>query len=129
MKKMALLFSHTLSALQKEDAQTNWNISTFIRLPDDIQQLWSNLSPTQELPILLFTHWLSQNTNTNDIILVQGEFGICFSVADWCLKNGRVPVYATTERVCEEKMIEGKIIMTHQFEHKGFRKYSYWKED
>ena len=43
MKKMFLLFSHSLTPSQIEDAKSNLGIEKFVYLPEDLQLLWSDI--------------------------------------------------------------------------------------
>jgi len=43
-KKMILLFSHTLTDKQKEDAKQKWQVD-FVYLPKELQRIWSDISP------------------------------------------------------------------------------------
>lgn len=45
MKKMILIFSHKLSDEQKKEAKENWNINEFVSLPEELQNIWSNIDP------------------------------------------------------------------------------------
>jgi len=45
MKKLFLLFSHTLTATQEQDAKESMGIEAFVKLPDELQKLWSNIPP------------------------------------------------------------------------------------
>ena len=126
MKKMILLFSHTLSQTQKEDAQKCWGVEEFISLPKELQTLWSNIPPQLEEidkylePIRVF---LTQNIAKDDIVLIQGDFGATYNIVSFSKSLGAVAVYATTKRNVVEKEIDGKSIKTSVFEHIRFREY------
>lgn len=127
MKAMHLFFSHLLTDHQVNEAVTIHGVTTFSYLPEKLQQVWSNIPTNQIIPVEiidLFLNYLNQNTIIDDIILVQGDFGLTFMIVDWCLNNNRVPVYATTERkAIEELFSDGTIKKTQIFLHKNFRKY------
>jgi len=126
-RNMFLIFNHTLTKSQEEDARGSWGIHCFAYLPDNLQQIWSQVDPQGDINtsgLEEITRWVSDNVKTDDLVLVQGEFGATFYLVDFCLQNGLIPVYATTLRVAEETVTEdGRIENKHIFKHVNFRKY------
>lgn len=123
---MLLLFSHQLTEEQKNDAKKNWNIDEFIYLPVSLQTLWSNINPDlEELDTTLtpIYDFVAQHTKTNDLVLIQGDFGACFLMVNYVGSEGMIPVYATTKRSVEEYMEDGKSVKKTIFEHVRFREY------
>jgi hypothetical protein len=129
MVKLFLLFSHHITPEQFEDARQSLGITDFIRLPEDLQQRFSNVPADLEAidaylqPIL---DWIEEHcTNQNDYILVQGDFGATYFLVDYCKKNNcAIPMYATTERKSiEEAQEDGSIKTQRIFKHKRFRLY------
>ena len=121
-KTLHLLFSHTLTPEQIEDAKTNWGVSAFAPLPKDLQRRFSNVPP--ELESLKayaepFKAYLKEEATEEDIVLIQGDFGLCFLLANYCKVHDLIPVYATTERIVQEK--DG--VKLSIFKHIRFRKY------
>jgi hypothetical protein len=126
MKKMLLLFSHSLTPEQKEDAKKTLSVEEFISLPDDLQSLLSQVPPQGEIDetIHFFIEWIKNHGEKGDFALIQGEFGLTFALVDRCLREGIVPVYSTTEREYENTVDEeGKIVNRHVFKHVSFREY------
>jgi hypothetical protein len=101
MKKMLLLFSHSLTPEQKDDAKKTLSVEKFLSLPDDLQSLWSQVPPEGEIndTVHFFIEWIKNHAEKSDFALIQGEFGMTFAIVDWCLREGIVPVYSTTGRV------------------------------
>ncbi|MCB4205246.1 hypothetical protein LF845_09780 [Deferribacterales bacterium Es71-Z0220] len=130
MTKLFLLFSHKLTDKQITDAKESLGVEKFVYLPDDLQVIWSQVSPYSELPLIELNRivdWLKFEANKGDYILVQGDFGATFYVVDFCLKNNLIPVYSTSRRISVEKNgNNGKIVKTNIFEHVTFRKYRYF---
>jgi hypothetical protein len=128
--KLFLLFSHKLTDKQITDAKESLGVEKFVYLPDDLQVIWSQVSPYSELPLIELNRivdWLKFEANKGDYILVQGDFGATFYVVDFCLKNNLIPVYSTSRRISVEKNgNNGKIVKTNIFEHVTFRKYRYF---
>ncbi len=126
MKKLYLLFSHTLTKEQIEDAKKSLGVKEFVKLPHELQKLWSNIPPEiEDLSLYLepIKVYLAQNLKPNDIALVQGDFGATCKIVKSVKKLNSVAVYATTTRKVIEKNIEEKIVKTSIFQHVRFRKY------
>lgn len=125
---MLLLFSHTLTLEQKKDARENLEVGEFISLPEDLQQKWSNIPPELEsLKEYLqdIFEWIGKASEVGDYVLVEGDFGATYLVVNYCLKQGLIPVYATTQRRVVEE-VAGDGVKTHRaFKYVRFRKYSY----
>jgi len=124
--KMILLFSHTLTPEQKEDAQKTLKVDEFISLPENLQKLWSNVPPEIENldnylePIF---NYLRKNLKKGDFVLVQGDFGVTCKTAEFVKSLEAVAVYATTKREVIEKKENDKIVKISIFKHIRFRKF------
>ena len=68
-------------------------------------------------------NWLATNAKSDDIVLVQGDFGATFMIVDYCLDNNLIPIYATTKRNVEETILNENIISKRKFSHVLFRLY------
>ena len=127
MPNLHLFFSHTLTPEQVKDAHEKLGCKNIISLPDDLQKKWQQIPPEGEIDDFIikpFIEYLSQETEVVDYVLVQGEFGMSFIIVNWCLKNNRIPIYATTKRVIiEEKQADGSVKKTNIFKHIQFRRY------
>ena len=128
MPNLHLFFSHALTSEQVKDAQEKLGCKDIISLPYDLQQKWQQIPPEGELNnsiIKPFIYYLSHETEVGDYVLVQGEFGVSFMIVNWCLKNNRIPIYATTKRVVkEEKKPDGSVEKVTLFKHVQFRRYN-----
>jgi len=126
MKKMILLFSHKLTPAQESDAKESLGVEEFINLPENLQNLWSNIPPELEKldsylePIEKF---IEENIKNGDFALVQGDFGATCKIANFIKSIGATPLYATTKREVEEREINGKVVKTSIFEHIRFRRF------
>jgi hypothetical protein len=126
MKKMFLLFSHTLTNEQIEDAKKSLGVGEFVSLSDDLQKLWSNIPPDiTDLDSYLkpIKDWLQNRVNKDDYVLIQGDFGATCKMVAFVKEIGAKAVYATTKRDVQEKKIDGKIIKTSVFKHIIFREF------
>jgi hypothetical protein len=126
MKKMFLLFSHTLTKEQEVDAIQNLKVKEFIYLPKNLQKIWSNVPADIENvdeflePIKEF---LKQNVKEKDFVLIQGDFGATCKMANFVKTLNATPIYATTIRDAKEELINGKIVKTSVFKHVMFRSF------
>jgi hypothetical protein len=126
MKKMILLFSHTLTLAQKKDAEISLGIEKFVSLPKELQTLWSNVpSELEELKEYLepIKSYLKDELKKEDLVLIQGDFGATYYMVNVVKALGFKAVHSTTKRNVVEKVIENKIVKTSLFEHVRFRAY------
>ena len=125
MKRMFLLFSHKLTEEQEKDAKKSFGVDEFIYLPQNLQEIWSNIPPEIEdiKPLLEdIKQFLRDNAKTGDIVLIQGDFGAVVEIVEF-VRFWLLPVYATTKRVVKEIEKNGKIVKVSEFKHVRFRKY------
>ncbi|QCX34837.1 hypothetical protein FDN13_10350 [Caloramator sp. E03] len=124
---MYLVFSHSLTKEQEEDARKSLKIDKFIYMPDELKNIWANINPYGELPtddIQKIKDYLYDNAKKGDFILIQGDFGAVFNLVKWCFENDFVPVYSTTKRVHQEKTLKsGQVESRKIFKHVNFRRY------
>lgn len=127
MPNLYLLFSHTLTDEQKEDARHTLKVQDFISLPEGLQSRWSEVPPDSETiaehlqPVFV---WLLDQANPGDYLLVQGDFGVvCLTVA-YVRKHGLIPVYSTTKRETTEiRLPDGTVNKQSTFRHVRYRRY------
>ncbi len=131
MRKLIPIFSHQLTARQKTEIRDSLAAQVF-PFPRNLRQVWANVPAQAEqigslvAPII---DWLEQNTVPGDFVLIQGDFGMTFVLVDFCFKNNRIPIYATSERIHREIHEEdGGVTIEKSFRHARFRRYETWKE-
>jgi len=127
MKRMILIFSHTLTAKQGEDAKVNLGVEKFIYLPKDLQERWCEVPPDKK-DISGITKdikkWLEELATKDDYVLVQGDYGATYDLVNFCKSKGLKAVYSTTRRRAKEEMkADGKVEVSRIFEHVMFREY------
>ncbi len=126
MKKMILLFSHTLTPEQIADGKSSFGVEEFVALDDDLQTVWSNVpSDLEEIVEYLqpVRDYLIEQIESDDVVLIQGDFGVTCAMVSFVKSLGGVAVYATTKRNVVEKEIDNKIVKTSIFEHVRFRRF------
>jgi len=125
-KRMFLLFSHSLTELQKKDAKESLGVVEFIELPLELQKLWSNIPPEiNNLNSYLepIKNFIKDNAKKFDIVLIQGDFGGCYKMVTFVKSLNLKAVHSTTKRDAVEKIVDGKVVKTSTFEHIIFREF------
>jgi hypothetical protein len=127
MPTLFLLFNHSLSDRQTEDAHHSIGVTEVIAPPPHISRLWAEIPPEADsikeylLPVKA---WLAQTARPGDYVLVQGEFGATWLMVNESLEMGLVPIYATTRRIAADKILPGGRVETHHvFQHVRYRRY------
>ncbi len=126
MKKLFLLFSHTLTKAQESDAKASLGIEEFVALPNDLQTLWSNIPPQlTDLNDYLapLKGYIRNESKEGDVVLIQGDFGGCYEMVNYVKSLGLTAVHSTTKRDVVEKIVNGKVEKFSRFEHVIFRLY------
>ena len=127
MKKLIVIFNHTLTARQIEDAYGSLGVGDIILPPDDLADLWQQVpSGLEKLDEYMrpLAGWLTKIAIESDYVLIQGEFGATFYFVSFALKHRFVPIYSTTRReALEEYLPGGEVEVKHRFRHVRFRKY------
>jgi len=127
MPNIYLIFSHKLTPEQERDLRQNWQVEKFIVLPEHLQELWSNIPPDlPELNCYLepIKHWLKENARSDDLVLIQGDFGAVYIMVNYAFELRLIPVYATTERLIKKEVSsKGEVALSRIFRHKIFRVY------
>ncbi len=124
--KMILIFSHTLTEEQINDAKETLQISEYIYMPKSLQYLWSNVpSSINDLNSYLIEiqTFILDNSSEGDYVLVQGDFGATYNTINFCKKNKRITIYSTTKRQSKEIYRNNTIEKVSYFSHLSFREY------
>ena len=126
MRQLFLLFSHKLTPTQELDAKKSLRVTNFIALPEELQNLWSNIPPSlEELSnyLIPLKEYIRSNAKEGDIVLIQGDFGGCYEMVNFVKRLGLKAVHSTTIRDVVEKTVNGKVEKFSRFEHIIFRLY------
>ncbi|CAA6799147.1 MAG: Unknown protein [uncultured Sulfurovum sp.] len=128
MKKMFLLFSHTLTATQKEDISNNLKVKKTYTLPKNLQKLWSQVPVEKDLLfgdyLLDIEKCLLENLSSGDYVLIQGEFGASYHMINFSKTHGFIPVYSVSKRIVRELTEDGIVKKYSEFVHEFFREYT-----
>ena len=111
---------------QQEDAYQSLGVDEIIYLPDRLQELWSNIPAKQasiKNVLLPLQNWLTQESSSDDYVLVQGDFGAVYLMVEWSFVNDLNPVYSTTLRKTVEEKVDNEIKIKKTFKHQLFRDY------
>jgi hypothetical protein len=129
MKSLFLLFNHTLTPRQEEDARLNLEVERIVASPPAIEKLWSQIpAELESLACYLepVRKWLERTATPGDLLLVQGDFGAVCLMVEFARQAGLVPLYSTTRREADEKHLEdGSVRLEHRFRHVRFRYYGH----
>jgi len=126
MKKMILLFSHRLTQAQRDEAIERLNVDEFVSLPQDLQTIWSNISPdidSLQEPLESIKEFLETNSSQGDTVLIQGDFGAVYMMVNFCKERDLTPLYATTLRQVNEFIKDNESVKHSVFKFRRFREY------
>lgn len=127
-KTVVSILSHELLNLQVDELNSTWNVENIITLPENLKSAWCNVNPNDDSEddfnlVYKLKTFILDNTNQEDYVIVQGEWGMTFTIVNMCFELNRVPIYATTERKTKETVKDGQVHSEKVFEHIRFRKY------
>lgn len=127
MKTLFLIFNHNFTRQQEEDARNSLGIQHIVELPESLKSLWKQIpSDIPEIASYIqpIKDWLLSQAQSEDYVLIQGDFGACYLMVRTAFENGCIPIYATTKReAIEDYQPDGTVKMIHQFKHQRFRQY------
>lgn len=129
MPKTFCLLNHTLTQKQLAELSEKFNSTQVIYPEKNLAELWAQIPPEKnnDEVVKVVASWLKENSVPGDLFIIQGEFGSTFTLVDFALKNGLVPLYATTRRIARESRNGETVHREYIFEHVCFKKYSYCK--
>ena len=124
--KMILIFSHSLTEEQINDAIGKLNITEFVYMPQILQDIWSNIPASvhnMKQYLSEIHNFIINNSSKNDYILIQGDFGATYNTVNFCKDNERITIYSTTKRQSKEIYRDNTIEKISYFSHLSFREY------
>jgi len=127
MKKIVLLFSHTLTPSQREDISTTLNITEIYSLSTPLQAIWSQVPTDRDLVMSEYLKeikdFVLSHLDNGDYLLIQGDFGATYTMVNFAKKYGFVPLYSVNRRISSEKIEDGIVKKYSEFRHQFFREY------
>jgi hypothetical protein len=124
------LLNHPLTENQLKELRDDFHAGTVIYPDEDTSQRWSQIPVNAVLAkadLAPFVTWLL-SAREGDILILQGEFGSVFALADYALSRGLIPIHAVARRVARETRNGETVQKTYIFEHVCFRRYQYFKD-
>ena len=88
-KKVLLVFSHQLTENQKKELVEEYKVKEIKNLPEELQNMWSNVSIKKNYKENLekIKKFIKENFNKDDIILIQGNWGYTYNLVKWSIEN------------------------------------------
>lgn len=120
---MFVLINHNLTEEQKDQALKTFGIEDIVNITDDA---WSSINPSDENILCALSAYkkeLMLEANAGDVLLVQGDFGATYNMINFAKNIGLKTIYATTKRVVQELIMDGKSVTKREFKHEKFREY------
>ena len=130
MPKTFCLLNHELTQKQIAELNERFGSQEIFYPKEELSKLWTQILPEESNDQIIkeVVFWLENNASPKDIFVIQGEFGSTFTLVDFALKKGLVPLYATTRRIAKETRNGETVHREYVFEHVCFKKYDYFKE-
>lgn len=125
IRKALLVFSHQLTENQKKELIEEYSVKKIEKLPDDLQNLWSNVTIGESYKENLekIKEYISKNFYIGDILVIQGNWGYTYNLVKWAIENDYLPLYSYTERNVEEIKDGEDVKKISYFRHVKFLKY------
>jgi len=127
MARLFIVFNHTLTKAQEEEAVRDLGVNEIVEPPGMLGGIWAQIpAETDSIKNLLTTlvAWLEKESVPGDFVLTQGDFGATYLLVERAFELGLQPIYSTTRREAIEKtLINGEVETIHLFKHVRFRHY------
>lgn len=129
MHRTFCLLNHALTQKQLAELSEKFNSKEVVYPEKNLAELWAQIPPVKsnEEVVEAVASWLKNKAVPDDLFIIQGEFGSTFTLVDFALKNGLVPLYATTRRIAKESRNGETVRREYIFEHVCFKRYEYFK--
>ncbi|AEF81047.1 CRISPR-associated protein Csx20 [Leadbettera azotonutricia] len=124
------LLNHALTENQKAELANDFGCENCIYPSEELKALWSAVPTDKFLTqahLEPFASWLSE-AKADDVVVLQGEFGMTFALVDYALGRRLVPVHAVTKRIAKEERDGELVHRSYVFEHVCFRRYKRYSE-
>lgn len=124
-KQVFVLISHQLLPEQKQELYDRFGIIELRCLPENLQQIWSNVLYDDKYYTNLneIIDYVFSILNKGDYIIVQGNWGYTYKLIEEAKKHNIIPLYAFSVRDSSEEIINGEVVKTTKFRHQCFVEY------
>ena len=132
MRKAFIILNHLLTKTQESELRSEFEVERIIEMPEVFKEIWGGISAQNDLfnsGVRDIIEWLKIDSQPSDVVVVQGEWGASFLIVDFCFCNKLIPLYASSERLYEQKDLkDGRVKRTHIFKHVRFKRYMRFNE-
>ena len=124
-KQVFVLISHQLLPEQKQELYDRFGIIELRYLPENLQQIWSNVLYDDKYYTNLneIIDYVFSILNKGDYVIVQGNWGYTYKLVEEAKKHNIIPLYAFSVRDSIEEIINGEVVKTTKFRHQCFVEY------
>jgi hypothetical protein len=125
------LLNHAITENQKAELSNDFDCGNCVYPSEELKAQWSAVPTDKVLTQAYFApfiEWLSEAKADDDVVVLQGEFGMTFALVDYALGRGLIPVHAVTKRVVKEEIDGERVYKNYVFEHVCFRQYRRFSE-
>lgn len=128
MPKTFCLLNHSLTQNQLDELERQFGSAEVVYPDETLAKMWMQIPSEHSNAAVIesVVLWLKNNAEPGDFFVIQGEFGSTFTIVDFALKNGLVPLYAATRRIAKESRRGETVRREYIFEHICFKKYEYF---
>ena len=123
--KVIVFLSHDLDEIQKKELKERYEVEEIIFLPENLQQIWSNVycDENYEKDLEKLKIFMNNNLEENDCIIAQGNWGYVYTLVTEAKKKNYIPLYGFSYRDGEDKIGDGEKIRISKFKHVKFMEY------
>lgn len=124
-KKMLNITSHQLTPSQVEELKTDWSVTVFVELPDDLLSLVNQIQRDTDITsvVEVIMAYAEKVLDPDDYVFIQGQHDFTIEMVLAAMKQ-YIPIYAFSTRISQEIQLEGRIQKTSIFEHVTFKLYT-----
>ena len=128
MSRVFCLMNHSLTQKQIAELTDVYKCKEIVYPDETVSSLWSQVNSTNEKDVIQSVIFWLKAAKDGDYLIIQGEFGLTFTLVDYALKEKLIPIYATSKRIAKESRVGETVHREYIFEHICFKKYEYFKE-
>lgn len=127
MKSLFLVFNHSVTQAQIDDAVKSLSVDQVVEMPGHLKEIWGQIPPEQDsigCNLEPIQKWIEESAEPSDYVLIQGDFGASWLMIHFAFRRNLIPVYSTSRREASETILpDGTVRVEHRFSHQRFRRY------